>query len=57
MFYIDDDSFSFDSDTLRHVMFLYFNSDLDEDNYMYDGKKYFLKDKSDAAILSINNKN
>ncbi len=57
MFYIDDHSFSFDNDTLRHVMFLYFNSDLDEDNYMYDGKKYFLKDKSDAAILSINHKN
>lgn len=57
MFYINDDSFSFDFDTIRTVAFLFFIPEIESENYIYDGKKYFLKDKLDAAILSVNHKN
>ena len=57
MFYIEDDVFSYKYDTIRHIVFLYFNSELGEGNYIYDGNKYFLKDKTDTAILSITHKN
>lgn len=57
MFYIDDDTFSLKYDTIRKVVFLYFNSEIGEENYIYKENKYFLKDKTDASILSINHKN
>ena len=57
MFYIKEDIFSNKYDTIRHVAFLYFNSEIGEGNYIYKENKYFFKNKKDTSILSINHKN
>lgn len=57
MFYIKDDFFSYKYDTIRHIAFLYFNSEIGEGNCIYKENKYFFKNKKDTSILSITHKN